>query len=75
MVPKSEFSEPIFAEFTRKTGIAVLAKYDVESTKTVGLAEAIRQERRMRKTRRRDGPDAYFFQMRRFAAALEGSRA
>lgn len=36
-----EFSEPIFAEFTRETGIQVLAKYDAESTKTVGLTNAI----------------------------------
>ena len=30
-----EFSRPIFAQFTQETGIAVRAKYDVESTKTV----------------------------------------
>ncbi len=36
-----EFSEPIFDDFTRQTGIRVLAKYDTESTKTVGLANAI----------------------------------
>ena len=40
-----EFSQPIFAEFTEKTGIAVRAKYDAESTKTVGLTEAIINER------------------------------
>jgi iron(III) transport system substrate-binding protein len=40
-----EFSEPIFAQFTQKTGIAVRAKYDAESTKTVGLTEAIISER------------------------------
>ena len=40
-----EFSEPIFEEFTKKTGIAVRAKYDAESTKTVGLTEAIMSER------------------------------
>src|SRR4051794_9423096 len=40
-----EFSQPIFAEFTEKTGIAVRAKYDAESTKSVGLTEAIIQER------------------------------
>lgn len=39
-----EFSQPIFAEFTQKTGIAVRAKYDAESTKTVGLTEAILSE-------------------------------
>lgn len=36
-----EFSEPIFRDFERETGIRVLAKYDVESTKTVGLAQAL----------------------------------
>ncbi len=40
-----EFSEPIFAEFTRETGITVLPKFDTEATKTVGLAEAILAER------------------------------
>jgi iron(III) transport system substrate-binding protein len=40
-----EFAAPIFAEFTAKTGIHVLAKYDVESTKTVGLAQAIIAEK------------------------------
>ena len=37
----SEFSQPIFDDFTAATGIAVRAKFDTESTKTVGLAEAI----------------------------------
>lgn len=36
-----EFSEPIFAEFTRQTGIVVRPKFDTESTKTVGLANAL----------------------------------
>ncbi len=40
-----EFSEPIFQDFQRATGIRVLAKYDVESTKTVGLVNAIIAER------------------------------
>jgi iron(III) transport system substrate-binding protein len=40
-----EFSEPIFRDFTNETGIVVRAKYDTESTKTVGLAEAILTER------------------------------
>jgi iron(III) transport system substrate-binding protein len=40
-----EFSQPIFEEFTKQTGIAVRAKYDAESTKTVGLTEAILNER------------------------------
>ncbi len=37
----SEFSKPILATFEAETGIRVLAKYDTESTKTVGLANAI----------------------------------
>jgi iron(III) transport system substrate-binding protein len=41
----SEFSEPIFADFTKATGIAVRPKFDTESTKTVGLAEAIAAEK------------------------------
>jgi len=41
----SEFSEPIFAEFTAKTGMSVRPKFDTESTKTVGLAEEILAER------------------------------
>ena len=40
-----EFSQPILERFTQKTGIQVLAKYDVESTKTVGLARQILVER------------------------------
>ena len=39
-----EFSEPILNDFTKETGIAVVAKYDVESTKTVGLTQAIMAE-------------------------------
>jgi iron(III) transport system substrate-binding protein len=39
-----EFSEPIFREFTARTGIAVRPKFDTESTKTVGLAQAILAE-------------------------------
>ena len=38
------FSEPIFERFTRETGIRVLAKYDTESTKTVGLVNTILAE-------------------------------
>lgn len=41
-----EFSEPILDDFTSQTGIATAVKYDVESTKTVGLVNAILQERR-----------------------------
>lgn len=40
-----EFSRPIFAAFTRQTGIEVKAKFDTESTKTVGLANAILAEK------------------------------
>jgi iron(III) transport system substrate-binding protein len=41
----SEFSQSIFDDFTAATGIAVRPKFDSESTKTVGLAEAILAER------------------------------
>ena len=40
-----EFSRPIFEEFTRQTGVAVRAKYDVESTKSVGLTQALLAEK------------------------------
>jgi iron(III) transport system substrate-binding protein len=40
-----EFSQPIFDNFTRQTGIAVRTKFDVESTKTVNLAQSILSER------------------------------
>ena len=36
-----EFSEPILEGFEEQTGVDVRAKYDVESTKTVGLTNAI----------------------------------
>ncbi len=39
------FSEPILSEFQRRTGITVQPKYDTESTKTVGLVNAIRAEK------------------------------
>jgi iron(III) transport system substrate-binding protein len=39
-----EFSEPIFESFTAETEIPVRPKYDAESTKTVGLANAIIEE-------------------------------
>jgi iron(III) transport system substrate-binding protein len=39
-----EFSEPVLKDFTKETGIEVLAKYDIESTKTVGLTQAIMSE-------------------------------
>jgi len=41
-----QFSEPILAEFTRQTGVKVEAGYDTESTKTVGLVNRIRAEKR-----------------------------
>ncbi len=40
-----DFSRPIFDDFTRETGIAVLPKFDIESTKTVGLVQTILEER------------------------------
>lgn len=39
-----EFSEPILQAFEKETGIRVKAKFDIESTKTVGLANAILAE-------------------------------
>jgi iron(III) transport system substrate-binding protein len=38
------FSEPILKNFEKSSGAAVLSKYDVESTKTVGLVNAIMAE-------------------------------
>ncbi len=40
-----EFSEPILSDFQKETGIRVLAKYDIESTKTVGLVTEIIHEK------------------------------
>ncbi len=40
-----QFSEPIFDEFTKQTGINVRAKYDSEANKTVGLVNLILNER------------------------------
>lgn len=40
----AEFSQPIFDQFQHETGIRVLAKFDVESTKTVGLVNALMNE-------------------------------
>jgi iron(III) transport system substrate-binding protein len=40
-----EFSEPIFSEFSKQTGVVVRPKFDTESTKTIGLAQAIIAER------------------------------
>jgi iron(III) transport system substrate-binding protein len=39
-----EFSEPVLDDFTKASGIRVRAKYDDESTKTVGLTSVIIQE-------------------------------
>lgn len=41
----AEFSQPILDGFQREAGIRVLPKFDVESTKTVGLVNAILAER------------------------------
>jgi len=41
----AEFSEPVLRRFSRETGIAAVAKFDTEATKTVGLAQAILAER------------------------------
>jgi iron(III) transport system substrate-binding protein len=41
----SEFSEPILQQFAAETGIETSPKFDVESTKTVGLANAIIAEK------------------------------
>jgi len=37
-------AEPIIAEFERQTGIKVLARFDTEASKTVGLVQRIRAE-------------------------------
>jgi iron(III) transport system substrate-binding protein len=39
-----EIAEPIIAEFERLTGIDVLARFDTEASKTVGLVQRIRAE-------------------------------
>lgn len=39
-----EFSEPVLREFSKEAKIEVLPKFDVESTKTVGLTQAIMAE-------------------------------
>lgn len=41
----SEFSQPVFDQFSADTGFAVRPKFDTESTKTVGLTEALLAER------------------------------
>lgn len=42
----AEFSEPILNDFQQSQGIRVRPKFDVESTKTVGLVNALIQEQR-----------------------------
>jgi iron(III) transport system substrate-binding protein len=39
-----DFSEPVFQQFEKDTGIQVLPKYDQESTKTVGLTNTLLAE-------------------------------
>ncbi len=41
-----EFSEPILDDFELQTGITVRARFDIESTKTVGLVTRIMEEKR-----------------------------
>jgi iron(III) transport system substrate-binding protein len=40
-----EFAEPILVEYARRTGVRIAPKFDTESTKTVGLYNAILAER------------------------------
>ena len=39
-----EFSEPLLKDYEKRTGVRVLPKFDVESTKTVGLTNLIAAE-------------------------------
>ena len=39
-----EFAEPIIAQFEKESGIKVLARYDTEASKTVGLVQRLRSE-------------------------------
>ncbi|MBI1322142.1 extracellular solute-binding protein [bacterium] len=39
-----EFSEPVLNDFERESGVRVRSKFDVESTKTIGLTNLIRSE-------------------------------
>jgi len=39
-----EYAEPIIAEFEKSSGIKVLARFDTEATKTLGLVQRIRAE-------------------------------
>lgn len=40
----SEFSQPILEQFSQETGLAVRPRFDTESTKTVGLTQAVISE-------------------------------
>lgn len=42
----SEFSEPVLTAYAKRTGTRVLPKFDVESTKTVGLTQSLIAEAR-----------------------------
>ena len=42
----SEFSEPILQDFSKETGVTAQSKFDTESTKTVGLTQALMAEAR-----------------------------
>lgn len=46
-----EFSEPILKAYQKQTGVRIDAKYDVESTKTVGLTQLIAAEAQTGRTR------------------------
>ena len=46
-----EFSEPILKAYEKQTGVRIDAKYDVESTKTVGLTQLIAAEAQSGHTR------------------------
>lgn len=39
-----EFSEPMLTDFEKQSGISIRTKYDVESTKTIGLVNLVRSE-------------------------------
>jgi iron(III) transport system substrate-binding protein len=39
-----EFAEPVFQAYEKKTGVEIIPKFDVESTKTVGLMQQIKAE-------------------------------
>ena len=39
-----EFSEPLLNDYAKRSGVRVLPKFDIESTKTVGLTNLIAAE-------------------------------